>query len=175
MYSILSVSVHASSGHTELTLPHFKSSSSFVYLFPDSSGYTPYLPPSLPPFLPTLFSSCEAISLNKHTRYRTTVKATSLNRCPPFWLQPRPNRSRAAPCPVVVLAAFPSRVSTWLRLLSPFSPSGSAFVSFFSLFFLRCCFSALFGDMLKCLSGFCLLLPLPFLLPLPLLLLHIRA
>lgn len=27
---------------------------------------------------------------------------------------------------------------------------------YFSMLFLRCCFSALFGDMLKCLSGFCL-------------------
>lgn len=150
----------------------------FIYfLIPLATLYAPYPtnPTFLPSSLPALVSSCEAISLNKHTRYRTTVKATSLNRCPPCWLQPRPNRSRAAPCPVVVLAAFPSRVSTWLRLLSP---SCSASVSFSSLFFLlRCCFSALFGDMLKCLSGFCLLLPLPFLLApsSPLLLVHIRA
>lgn len=153
----------------------------FIYfLIPLATLYAPYPtnPTFLPSSLPALVSSCEAISLNKHTRYGTTVKATSLNRCPPCWLQPRPNRSRAAPCPVAVLAAFPSRVSTWLRLLSPFSPSCSARVSFSSLFFLlRCCFSALFGDMLKCLSGFCLLLPLPFLLPPPpsLLLVHIRA
>lgn len=107
----------------------------FIYfLIPLATLYAPYQP-YLPPCLPALVSSCEAISLNKHTRYRTTVKATSLNRCPPCWLQPRPNRSRAAPCPVAVLAAFPSRVSTWLRLLSPFSPSGSARVSFSSLFF----------------------------------------
>lgn len=63
-----------------LTLPHFKSSSSFVYLFPDSSGYPPP-PPGPYPFSATLVR-CEAISLNKHTRYKTTVKAMSLNRCP---------------------------------------------------------------------------------------------
>lgn len=111
----------------QLTLPHFKSSSSFVYLFPDSSGYPP-------PYQDPTLVRCEAISLNKHTRYKTTVKAMTLNRCP---------LSSYSPDPVTIPAPFlpfymRCRVSTWLRLpecVLVLSPSFLLFNAFFALLF----------------------------------------